>query len=181
LTPLVVRDDRLDSRVVAPLVRALFDELLERYGVPDADPDNLTAEDLASPTGAFIVAWFGDVAVGCGGIRRYDDGIGELKRMYVTPPFRGRGVSRRVLTELEVRARSLQYRRLVLETGVRQPEAMRLYETAGYTAIEPYGFYRTSPLSRCYAKTLDAPSGPAVSSGRRAPGGSPDPETPSPR
>lgn len=162
-------------------MQALFAELLERYGVPDADPDHLSADDLASPAGAFVVAWLGDLAVGCGGIRRHDDGIGELKRMYVTPPFRGRGVSRRVLTELEARARTLRYRRLVLETGVRQPEAMQLYETAGYAAIEPYGWYRTSPLSRCYAKTLGGPTGPAVSSGRRGPGGSSDPETPSPR
>jgi GNAT superfamily N-acetyltransferase len=154
LTPPVVRDDRLDSIVAEPMTRALFDELLERYGFPDADPDGLTADALAAPTGAFVVAWLGDAAVGCGGVRRYGDGVGELKRMYVTPAFRGRGVSRLVLGELEARAWALGYRRLVLETGVRQPEALRLYETAGYTAIEPYGFYRTSPLSRCYAKTL---------------------------
>jgi ribosomal protein S18 acetylase RimI-like enzyme len=87
-----------------------------------------------------------------------------------------------VLTELEDRARALGYRRLVLETGVHQPEAMRLYETSGYTPMEPYGFYRNSPLSRCYAKALNpgAP-GAEVSSGRRAPGGSPDPGTRSPR
>jgi GNAT superfamily N-acetyltransferase len=74
--------------------------------------------------------------------------------MYVDPRFRGRGVARQVLGRLEARAERLGYGRLVLETGVRQPEAMALYASAGYEPIEPYGFYRTSPLSRCFAKTL---------------------------
>lgn len=181
LTPPEVRDDRLDSRVADPLVRGLSAELLERYGVPDADPDHLTADALASPVGAFVVAWVEDHAVGCGGVRHYDDGVGELKRMYVAPAFRGRGVSRRVLTALEARARILGYGCLILETGIRQPDAMRLYETSGYAVIEPYGFYRASPLSRCYAKTLAGPIGPTVSSGRNAPGGSSGPGTRSPR
>jgi GNAT superfamily N-acetyltransferase len=178
-----VEDDRLDSEVTEPLVRALGSELVERYGFPDPDPDGLTADDLAPPAGAFVIAWLGDRAVGCGGLRRQDAGVGELKRMFVAPPFRGRGVSRLVLTALEDRARGLGYGRLILETGVHQPEAMSLYETSGYAPIDPYGFYRTSPLSRCYAKALgpaDAP-GSGVSSGRRAPGGSSDPGTPSPR
>jgi putative acetyltransferase len=178
-----VEDDRLDSAVVEPLVRALGSELVERYGFPDPDPDGLTADDLAPPMGAFVVAWLEERAVGCGGLRRYDARVGELKRMFVDPPFRGRGVSRLVLTALEDRARALGYGRLVLETGVHQPEAMRLYETSGYEPIDRYGFYRTSPLSRCYAKELpraDAP-GSSVSSGRRGPGGSWDPGTPSPR
>jgi ribosomal protein S18 acetylase RimI-like enzyme len=102
--------------------------------------------------------------------------------MYVAPSCRGEGVSRVVLTELEARAGALGFGRLILETGVRQPEAMKLYETSGYEPIEPYGFYRTSPLSRCYAKALrPGPTGAPVSSGRTAPGGSSDHGTPSPR
>jgi GNAT superfamily N-acetyltransferase len=178
-----VEDDRLDSEVAEPLVLALGAELVARYGFPDPDPDGLTADDLASPSGAFVVAWLGDRGVGCGGVRRYDTRVGELKRMFVEPPFRGRGLSRLMLTALEDRARALGYGRLILETGVLQPEAIGLYETSGYTSIDPYGFYRTSPLSRCYAKALRpaGASGSGVSSGRRAPGGSSDPGTPSPR
>ena len=59
-----------------------------------------------------------------------------------------------MLAALETRARNLGYHRLILETGLRQPEAMALYESAGYTELEPYGFYRTSPLSRCFEKLL---------------------------
>ncbi len=149
-----IADDRLDSPAAAPLARALLDELEARYGEPDPDPDHLTADDLAPPDGAFVVAWLDGDAVGCGGLRRYDDGAGELKRMYVAPPARGRGVARQVLDELEARARGLGYDRLLLETGVLQPEAISLYTSAGYEPIERYGFYRTSPLSRCFAKTL---------------------------
>jgi GNAT superfamily N-acetyltransferase len=147
-------DDRLDSEIAAPLVRAQWLELLERYGVPDADPDDLQADHLAPPHGVFLVAWIDGVAVGCGGIRRYDDTTGEIKRMYVKPDVRRRGISRVVLEELEARARAIGYTQLVLETGTRQPEAIALYESADYESIEPYGFYKTAPSSRCYAKSL---------------------------
>jgi GNAT superfamily N-acetyltransferase len=152
--PVELRDDRLDSEVGAPLVRAQWRELLERYGVPDADPDDLSADHLAAPHGVFVVAWVDGVAVGCGGVRRYDATTGEIKRMYVLPELRRRGISRVVLEELEARARAIGYARLVLETGTRQPEAIALYESAGYESIEPYGFYKTSPTSRCFAKSL---------------------------
>ena len=149
-----LRDDRLDSDVGAPLVRAQWLELLERYGVPDADPDDLKADHLAPPHGVFLVAWVDGVAVSCGGIRQYDATTGEIKRMYTLPGARRRGISRVLLEELESRSRAIGYTRLVLETGVRQPEAIALYESAGYESIEPYGYYKHEPSSRCYAKPL---------------------------
>jgi GNAT superfamily N-acetyltransferase len=164
-----IADDRPDSPAAAPLVRDLLAELHARYGQPDADPDHLTAADLAPPVGAFMVARLDATPVGCGGLRRYADGVGELKRMYVAPPWRGRGIARAVLGRLEARAAELGYRRLLLETGLRQPEAMGLYASAGYEPIEPYGYYRSSPLSRCFGRSLPGP--PRVSSGRSEPGG----------
>jgi putative acetyltransferase len=151
---IAIVQDRIDSEVGAALVRAQWRELLARYGVPDADPDGLTADHLAPPTGVFLVAWREGVALGCGGIRKYDDTTGEIKRMYVIPEARRQGVSRVVLLDLEARATAIGYTRLVLETGTRQPEAMALYESEGYDPIEPYGFYRDAPQSRCYAKSL---------------------------
>ena len=68
----------------------------------------------------------------------------------------GRGISRSLLSGLEVAAGELGYRRVILETGTRQQEAMALYASAGYHSIENYGGYRYSQLSRCYAKDLDA-------------------------
>jgi GNAT superfamily N-acetyltransferase len=153
-SPIRIAPDRLDSPVGAPLVRAQWLELLERYGIPDADPDGLTADHLAPPDGIFLVAWRGEEPVACGGVRRYDASTGEIKRMYTKPEARRHGISRRLLIELEARAQSVGYTRLVLETGVRQPEAIALYVAEGYEPVEPYGFYRDAPGSRCFAKTL---------------------------
>jgi GNAT superfamily N-acetyltransferase len=143
--------DRLDSPVGAALVKALLEELVVRYGAED-ELDGLRAEQLAPPHGTFLVAWIDDDAVGCGGVRRIDDATGEIKRMFVAESARRRGVARAVLGELERTARALGYQRLILETGTMQPEAIALYESHGYDPIEPYGAYKDSPMSRCYAK-----------------------------
>ena len=103
----------------------------------------------------FLVAWVDDEPVGCGGIRAHDADIGEIKRMYVKPAARHAGIARTVLSELESRARDLGYARLRLETGIRQPEAIALYESFGYAPIEPYGLYRDEPMSRCFEKRLE--------------------------
>jgi len=149
-----VEADQYDSSVALPLVGELLTELHARYGVADADPDGLSAPQLAAPHGVFVVAWVDADAVGCGALRRVDEHVGELKRMYVRPSWRGQGVGRAVLAAVEARARALGYERLILETGTRQPEATGLYTAAGYTPIAPYGAYRWTPASRCFARTL---------------------------
>jgi GNAT superfamily N-acetyltransferase len=143
---------RIDDGDGALLVAALLADLVDRYGVED--PDEPAPADLAPPGGVFLVAYVDDVAVGCGGVRRHARGIGELKRMYVTPAARRTGVARQLLDRLEQHAVALGYSRLRLETGVRQPEAIALYESSGYNPIEPYGHYRNAPLSRCFEKRL---------------------------
>ncbi|MFO1512621.1 MAG: GNAT family N-acetyltransferase [Verrucomicrobiota bacterium] len=79
---------------------------------------------------------------------------GEIKRMYVVPEERGRGVGRAILNGLEAEARALRISRLVLETGVRQTAAQALYQRAGFARIAPFGEYVDSPLSLCLAKQL---------------------------
>ena len=82
------------------------------------------------------------VPVGMGGWRRYgDDGVGELKRMYVREPARGRGIARLLLEHLERTAAESDIRRLVLETGLKQPEAISLYRSSGYVDVPPFGHY----------------------------------------
>jgi GNAT superfamily N-acetyltransferase len=152
-----LESDRLDSPVGERLVTELLADLRDRYGAED--PDEPDPSDLAPPTGVFLVAWLGDEPVGCGGVRAHEGDVGEIKRMYVKPAARRAGVARTVLVELENRARGLGYARLRLETGVRQPEAIALYEASGYEAIAPYGPYRDSPLSRCFEKRLDLDPG----------------------
>ena len=149
--------DRIDSPVGGELVSALLRDLEARYGGPD--PDEPLAADLAPPHGTFLVAWRDEQAVGCGGVRLHRPGVGEIKRMYVRPDARRCGVAETVLAALEDHACELGYGRLVLETGTKQPEAIALYEKRGYEAIESYGMYKESPLSRCFAKNIAPESG----------------------
>ena len=143
---------RIDDPDAAGLVVALLDDLAERYGGRDAfHPDPAS---LAPPDGEFVVARLDGVPVGCGGFRRFDDGVAEIKRMYVVPAARRRGVAAAVLADLEARAGALGYRSIRLETGTNQPEAMALYQRAGYRAMVPYGHCRESPMSRCFEKDL---------------------------
>ena len=147
--------ERFDTPEVAALCKAQQDELADRYGFPDPDPDNLDASQFTTENGGcFFIARRGSEAVACGGIRRYNDTTGEIKRMYVAPTARRTGVARAILTQLEAHALDLGYERLKLETGIKQPEAIALYESHGYMSIEPYGVYADSPLSRCFAKTF---------------------------
>jgi GNAT superfamily N-acetyltransferase len=80
--------------------------------------------------------------------------LGELKRMYVVPAARRRGIARALLDHLEGEARTLGAMRLRLETGLHQPEAMALYASAGYTEAEPFGHYAGAPLARHLARNL---------------------------
>lgn len=144
--------DRLDSPIGRVLIEELMDDLAARYGFPD--PEAPPASDLAPPNGVFLVAWRGTEALGCGGLRAHAVGIGEIKRMYVRDSARRSGVGRTLLAAVEEHARALGYSRLVLETGEKQPEAIALYVATGYEPMEPYGPYKDSPMSRCFAKDL---------------------------
>jgi GNAT superfamily N-acetyltransferase len=126
-------------------------ELETRYETPDSEPGPApTAADMT----LFLVAFDGDVAVACGGLRAIDRTSGEIKRMYTVPESRGTGAARQVLVALEDAARGLGWQRLRLETGDRQPDAMRFYEREGYTSIPNYGHYVGVDASRCYEKHL---------------------------
>jgi GNAT superfamily N-acetyltransferase len=116
-------EDQIDSAIGAVLVGELMDDLAARYGGPD--PDTPAPSDFHAPAGVFLVAWDGDDALGCGGVRAHRDDVGELKRMYTRVRARRRGVSRTLLLELEARARDFGYRRLILETGMKQPRRWR--------------------------------------------------------
>lgn len=112
-------------------VGALYDGLdLRAPEMPAAGP-----EQLNPPHGAFLVGYEDGVAICCGGIKRLDDGACEIKRMYVVPQARGRGVARALLGALEDRARELGYAVARLDTGPRQQSSQHLYESAGYAPI----------------------------------------------
>jgi GNAT superfamily N-acetyltransferase len=108
------------------------------------------------PDGVFLVVRDGGRAVACGGICRFDETRAELKRMYVVPEARGRGLGRRVLVELEAEARKLRYTGIVLETGDRQAASLGLYRSAGFERIPCYPPYDSRALSLCFEKRLPA-------------------------
>ena len=125
-----------------PVARALLDafaaEARERYSEGIGHPGD-PAAPLRDPEAQLYLLRDPDGAtVGCGGVRRLGGGIGEIKRMYVVPEFRGRGCARELLAALEGAARELGFERARLDTGPRQPRALRLYRRAGYAEIENF-------------------------------------------
>lgn len=149
---IVLRDASYGEDAIAALVAEVQQEYVVRYGGPDETP--VDGAEFAPPQGAFLVAMLGDEAVGCGGLRRHDDEVVEIKRMFVRSAHRRRGHARTLLRALEQRAARLGYREVVLETGAAQPEAIALYTSEGYEPVEGFGHYRDSPLSRSFRKQL---------------------------
>lgn len=151
----MIAAEPFDSPDVRALAEAQQAELRELDGRGDIGPTRVAAM-FAAPDGVFLVVRDADGrAVAGGGVSRFDDTRGELKRMYVRPEARGRGLGRRLLVALEAEAVRLGYRGLVLETGVQQAEALGLYTSSGYEPIPCYGVYAAQPISRCFEKSLE--------------------------
>ena len=101
-----------------------------------------------------VIAFHSGEAVGCGAIKEFSPEAVEVKRMYVMPEERGKGIASRILHELEEWARELSFKRCVLETGKRQPEAISLYLKNGYQRTDNYGQYVGVANSLCFEKRL---------------------------
>src|SRR5262245_46495082 len=142
-----IRREALTSDTAGVLITALNAELRARYPEDGVNYFRLDADEVGPGRGAFLVAWEDGVGIGCGAVRLIDSRTAEIKRMYVAPALRGRGIARQVLDALELEARRLGAVRLLLETGTRQPEAIALYKRAGFTETGPFGEYRPSPLN----------------------------------
>jgi len=149
-----VAAEPFDSRDARRLVAALDSSLTELYPPEQRFGPNLKAAHLEDGRGTFVVAREGGRAVGCGAIRLLDPITAEVKRMYVEPEDRGKGVGWAVLASLEAAARQLGAQRVVLETGVYQEAAISLYRRAGYTAVDCWAEYASSPTSICFEKNL---------------------------
>lgn len=103
-----------------------------------------------------VVAYENDQAVGCGAIKEYDKNTMEVKRMFTLPECRGKGVATKILNELEKWATELGYKKCILETGKRQPEAIALYKKSGYKTILNYGQYAGMDNSVCFEKEMNS-------------------------
>jgi GNAT superfamily N-acetyltransferase len=95
-----------------------------------------------------------NTAIGCGAFKEYEPNTAEIKRMFVQPGQRGKGIGLDILKELESWAAELEYTRCILETGIKQPEAIRLYQKAGYSVMENYGQYAGKINSVCLFKNI---------------------------
>lgn len=102
-----------------------------------------------------VVAYNNKEPLGCGAIKEFNTHTVEIKRMYTAPQSRGKGIASILLLELEAWARELSYNTCILETGVRQVEAIGLYKKNGYTLIPNYGQYTDVKDSRCFKKLLE--------------------------
>ena len=101
-----------------------------------------------------IVAYIDDVAAGCGAFKHYSDDTVEVKRMFVHPEYRRMGIAAAVLRQLENWAAELSYKKCILETGMKQHEAIQLYHKNGYIRISNYGQYENIANSVCMEKTV---------------------------
>jgi GNAT superfamily N-acetyltransferase len=160
-TPVALRAVPYDDPVARELVARVQQEYVERYGGPDEAP--VDPAEFVPPLGLFLVAEVGGEPAGCGAWRRHAEGdtaatdaatdvatdvatdadadVAEMKRVYVAPGFRRRGLAQVVVAELERTARRAGYRAFVLNSGDRQPEALALYRALGYEPVPGYGIY----------------------------------------
>jgi GNAT superfamily N-acetyltransferase len=153
-----VRYDDPDAVRLSDLVQL---EYARRYG--ESDMTHMDAAHFEPPHGLYLLVHDADgTPLASGGWRArdaspegYRDGDAEIKRMFVVPAARGRGLARRLLAELEASAAAAGRSRMILETGIRQPEAIALYESSGYVPVVPkFGYYRDEELVVCMGKPL---------------------------
>jgi GNAT superfamily N-acetyltransferase len=150
----VIRQVDAASAEAVALMRDLDSDLRARY--PGARITGIDAEAFRAAGGVFLIAIESGVPVACGALRPVESGLAEVKRMFVSAAARRRGHARAIVRALEDRARADGFARIRLETGEGQPEAIALYESAGYHAIPCYGEFEGSPHSRCFEKALGA-------------------------
>jgi pimeloyl-ACP methyl ester carboxylesterase/GNAT superfamily N-acetyltransferase len=134
-----VAEERFDSPASAALVADYVAEIKAMYPewTPDVPP-RMAAGDVEPPHGRWLVAYRDGRAAGCAGLKRIDEGVAEIKRIYVTPDARGTGVARALLSRLEELARDAGYRAVRLDTGAKQQASVALFSSSGYARIADY-------------------------------------------
>jgi GNAT superfamily N-acetyltransferase len=151
-----------DDPLAQELVEKVQQEYVLRYGGRDAAA--VRPEEFTPPQGAFLVAEVGGVAAGCGAWRALAEGVAEVKRVYVEPRYRRRGIARTLMAALEAGASRAGLRSVVLNTGRQQPEAVALYAELGYLPVAGYGVYACAPDAVFLGKDLPPAGGTEVTS-----------------
>lgn len=146
----IIRTDSANSDFIE-LVKLLDADLAKRDGKDHSFYAQFNKIDKIKNA---IVLYDDDKPVGCGAMKEYLPRVMEIKRMYTLPESRGHGIAGKILSELETWAKELSYKKCVLETGKKQPEAIGLYTRHGYTIIPNYGQYEGIENSVCFEKIL---------------------------
>jgi GNAT superfamily N-acetyltransferase len=158
-TPVALRAVPYDDPVAVDLVARVQQEYVQRYGGPDEAP--VDPDEFAPPRGLFLVAEVAGVPAGCGAWRAYPPGGAgavEVKRVYVVPEFRRRGLAQVVVAALEASAAAAGHTSAVLNTGTEQPEAIALYTGRGYLPVPGYGVYAGTPGAVFLGRALPDPT-----------------------
>jgi GNAT superfamily N-acetyltransferase len=151
---ITVAAEPFDSTDAQRLIAALDAHLASRYSAEQRFGPNLRPQQIAPGLGTFVIARAEGRAVGCGAVRRLDEMSAEVKRMYVEPELRGRGIAKLILDHLEAAALVMGIRRLVLETGINQAEAIGLYRRMGFDPVRCWGEYADVLTSVCFEKGI---------------------------
>ncbi len=133
------------------LIARLDKDLLNRY---DSAQKNYDEHNMIELIDTVLIIYDYERPIGCGCFKRFDNDTAEIKRMFIESDYRGKGISKIILKELENWANGLGYSKLVLETGIKQPEAIGLYQNYGFKQIDNYGQYADMPNSVCFEKIL---------------------------
>ena len=148
-----VSEERPDGADALGLLEELDKHLLA-LPYPPASRHAFSVEKLIRERVAFFVLRYDLQPAGCGGVKLFGNEYAEVKRMYVRPAFRGRGLGKAILDRLAEHARAGQARLLRLETGIYQTEAIGLYERWGFARRPPFGEYQVDPMSVYFEKSL---------------------------
>ncbi len=144
------RTDSTDKDFIE-LVKLLDNDLAKRDGDDHVFYAQFNKIDMINHV---IVAYDDQIPVGCGAMKPYTENIMEIKRMYTSELVRSKGIASIVLQNLEIWAKELSYTKCILETGIKQPEAIRLYTKNNYSLIDNYGQYKDVADSRCFEKEI---------------------------
>ena len=135
--------------------KKLISKLDKYLSIVNGEQDAFYApNNVLDPLDTAVIAYYNNKPVGCGCFKRYDEDSVEIKRMYVDPDLRGRGIASTILNELEKWAKENGFNYTVLETGLKLDDANALYRKQGYEVIENYGQYAGITSSVCMKKTL---------------------------
>lgn len=153
----IIDDEPITSHGALAVFHAAIDELNRRYGGSEED-QHLRVDELLPPRGAFLVARAEGHPIGGVGLRPISDPdlrVGEIKRLWVRPDLRRQGIGQLLMSAVEHRARTVGFKRLYLESGYAQPEALELYRTSGWEPVEEYppGAF-SYPLASRFTKVL---------------------------